>query len=159
MSNIIQFLHKNMIWAVLVLMLVSIALGNYYHEFFVSLKAVLPVALFLMLYKPMTYLDIGKAFTKRTDIKTKYLAVVTFFYIVLFPVTAYLLVKLFLFLMPSINPAMLAGLVILSLSPIATSAPAFVGMANGKVQLTLVGVIYTFCPLIVCHTPGIKAHT
>jgi len=68
-------------------------LGKYYHSLFVSLKAILPLALFLMLYKPMVYLDIGKAFTKITGIKKKYLLILTVFYVLIFPLSAYLLMK------------------------------------------------------------------
>jgi len=71
MNHVIKFLQKNIIWEVLILMIFSIFLGKYYHSLFISLKTILPLALFLMLYKPMVYLDIGKAFTKITDIKKK----------------------------------------------------------------------------------------
>ncbi len=52
--------------------------------------------------------------------------------------------KSFFLLLPHIDPNLVAGIVILALSPIASSAPAFVGMCKGKVQLAVVGVIYTF---------------
>jgi len=140
----IEKVQKNLIWIVFILMIFSVILGRYYHNFFVSLKAILPFALFLMLYKPMVYLKIGEVFTKKTNIKTKYLVVLTIFYVVIFPLTAFLLMKLAFLIMPNINSNLVAGLVLLALSPIATSAPAFVGMCKGKVQLVLVGVIYTF---------------
>jgi len=133
-----------MIWEVFALMILSIFLGRYYHNFFVTLKAILPFALFLMLYKPMVYLKLRQAFTKITDIKKKYLIVLTIFYIVIFPISAYLLMIATLWALPNIDPNLIAGVVILALSPIASSTPAFVGMCKGKVQLSLVGVIYTF---------------
>ncbi|MGQ4833834.1 MAG: arsenic resistance protein [Candidatus Asgardarchaeia archaeon] len=133
-----------MIWETLALMIFSIFLGRYYHNFFVTLKAILPLALFLMLYKPMVYLDLRKAFTRVTDIKKKYLIVLTIFYVAVFPTSAYLLMKAILWALPNIDPNLVAGVVILALSPIASSAPAFVGMSKGKVQLSLVGVIFTF---------------
>ena len=144
MSKVINFLNKNMIWEVFTLMIFSVVLGRYYHNFFVSLKIFLPLALFLMLYKPMTYLKINEAFTKISDIKKKYLLLLTIFYIVVFPLTAFLLMKFILLVLPKVNHNLIAGVVLLALSPIASSAPAFVGMSKGKVQLTLVGVIYTF---------------
>ncbi len=143
-ETIVKKIQKNLIWITLVLVVLSIILGRYYHNTFVSLKAILPLALFLMLYKPMVYLKIGEAFTKKSDIKTKYLIVLTIFYVIIFPLSAYLLMKVVVAVMPNINPNLVAGLVILALSPIASSAPAFVGMCGGKVQLTLIGVIYTF---------------
>ncbi|MGQ4891426.1 MAG: arsenic resistance protein [Candidatus Njordarchaeia archaeon] len=144
MSNIIKFLQKNMIWEIFVLMVISILLGRYYHNFFVALKAVLPLALFLMLYKPMVYLELSKLFTKITDIKKKYLIALTIFYVAIVPISTYLLLKVTFWVLPNINPNLVSGMVILALSPIASSAPAFVGMSKGKVQLALVGVIYTF---------------
>ncbi len=143
-QTIIRKTQKNLIWIVFILMIFSVALGKYYHDFFVSLKVILPVALFLMLYKPMVYLDFGKAFTKKTGIKTKYLIFLTIFYVVISPLTAFLLMKVMFLILPNVDPRLVAGIVILALSPIATSVPAFVGMSNGKVQLAIVGVIYTF---------------
>ena len=145
-----------MIWEVFILMLFSIFLGKYYHDFFVSLKTILPLALFLMLYKPMVYLDIAKAFTKMTDIKRKYLITLTIFYVIVFPLSAYLLMKSFLLVLPQIDPNLVAGIVILALSPIASSAPAFVGMCKGKVQLAVVGVIYTFFLSLIVIPLGSK---
>ncbi len=144
MSSIVRFLQKNLIWEVLVLMVLSVVLGRHYHDFFVSLKTLLPLALFLMLYKPMVYLDIGKAVAKHTEIKVKYFALLTFFYVIVFPLSAFLLMKAILFILPNISPGLVAGLVLLVLSPVATSAPAFVEMAGGKTQLALAGLIYTF---------------
>lgn len=144
MNSVIKSLQKNMILIVFVLMIISIFLGAHYHSFFVSLKAILPFALFLMLYKPMVYLRVKEAFTKMTDAKKKYLATLTVFYTLIFPLSAYLLMKIFLWILPSVNANLIAGVVLLALSPIASSAPAFVGMCKGKVQLALVGTIYTF---------------
>ena len=144
MSKVTEFLHKNLILVVFVLMVFSIGLGVYYHNFFMSLKAILPLALFLMLYKPMVYLKLKEAFTKKTDIKIKYLLTLTVFYIVVFPISAYFLMKLLFLVLPNVDPNLVAGVVILALSPIASAAPAFVGMCKGKVQLVLVGTIYTF---------------
>ncbi|MCD6367551.1 MAG: arsenic resistance protein [Candidatus Aenigmarchaeota archaeon] len=154
--KIVQKIQKNLIWIVFILMVFSVALGRYYHNFFVNLKAVLPFALFLMLYKPMVYLNIDKAFTKTTEIKTRYFILLTIFYVVIFPLTAFLLMNFILFILPNIDPNLVAGIVILALSPIASSAPAFVGMSNGKVQLTLVGVIYTFFLSLVVMPLGSK---
>ncbi len=144
MKSIVQFLQKNMILIVFVLMTFSIFLGARYHSFFVSLKSILPFALFLMLYKPMVYLKVKEAFTKMTDIKKKYLITLTVFYTLVFPLSAYLLMKTFLWILPNVDPNLIAGVVLLALSPVASSAPAFVGMCKGKVQLALVGTIYTF---------------
>ncbi len=144
MNKIVQLLEKNMILAVLVTMLISIFLGVKHHSFFISLKAVLPIALFLMLYKPMTYLKLKEAFTKMTALKKKYLVTLTILYTIVFPISAYLLMKVMLWAIPNADPRMIAGVVLLALSPVASSAPAFTGMAGGKVQLTLIGVIYTF---------------
>ncbi len=144
MSKILQLVEKNMILAVLVVMLVSIFLGVGNHNFFISLKSILPVALFLMLYKPMTYLKLKEAFTKMTALKKKYLITMTILYTVVFPISAYLLMKVILWAIPNIDPRVIAGVVLLALSPVASSAPAFTGMVKGKVQLALIGVIYTF---------------
>jgi len=144
MSKVLKFLQKNMILEVFALMILSIFLGTYFHNFFVSLKSILPIALFLMLYKPMVYLKVGEAFTKMTGIKKKYLITLTVFYTLVYPLSAYLLMHIIFWLMPNVNPNLVAGMVILALSPIASSAPAFVGMCKGKVQLALVSVIYTF---------------
>ncbi len=144
MNKAVKFLKKNLIFIVFVIMIFSIFLGMKYHDFFMSLKAVLPLALFLMLYKPMTYLRLKEAFTKMTELKKKYLAVLTLLYTVIFPISAYLLMKVIRWFIPQTDPRMLAGLVLLVLSPVASSAPAFTEMAKGKTQLTLIGVIYTF---------------
>ena len=144
MHRIIKILKENMIAAVFITLLISLFLGVQYHAFFVSLKAILPVALFFMLYKPMTYLKLKEAFTKMTDIKKKYLVVLTLLYAIVFPASAYLLMKAILWAIPNADPRMIAGIVLLALAPVASSAPAFTGMAGGKVQLTLIGVIYTF---------------
>jgi len=144
MNKVIKFSQKNMIWEILALMIISIFLGRYYHSFFVSLKVILPFALFLMLYKPMVYLDLEKALTKMTDIKKKYLITLTLFYILIIPISAYLLMKIMFLVLPNIDRNLVAGVVLLALSPIASSVPAFTEMCGGKSQLALIGVIYTF---------------
>ena len=142
--SILKFMKKQMILIDLGIMIIAVLLGRYYHGFFVYLKVILPVALFMMLFKPMVYLDLTSLVKKKSSIKTKYIILLTIFHVLVFPATAFLLEKFFLLLMPGINSSLLAGLVVLALAPLATSAPAFVGLAGGKVQLSLVGVIYTF---------------
>ncbi len=142
--DVLKFLHENEIYVVLSLIFVGGLLGLYFHSVFVSLKFTLPFALFLMLLKPMVYMDVKKAFTNVTETKVKYLALVTLFYIFLFPLLTYGLMKLIVALFPALDNRIVAAIVILGLSPIASSAPAFVGMAKGRVQLALVGVIWTF---------------
>ncbi len=154
MSKVIKFLKKNMIWEVLALMIVSILLGKSYHSIFVSLKRLLPFALFLMLYKPMTYLKIDKALAKEIIARKKYFAILTLLYCFMFPLSAYLLMKLLLWILPTVDRALVAGAVLLALSPIASSAPAFVEMAGGDVQLALVSVIYTFLLSLVVIPAG-----
>ncbi len=144
MESVIRFLKKNMILEVFALMIVSIFLGRDHHSFFVGLKRFLPLALFLMLYKPMTYLKLDEALTGATAVKKKYLAALTLLYCIVFPASAYLLMKALLWILPGIESGLIAGVVLLALSPVASSTPAFVEMAGGDVQLTLVGVIYTF---------------
>ena len=140
----LKFLHDNMIVVVLFFILVGGIIGLYYRDTLVSLKFTLPLALFLMLLKPMVYMDIKKAFTKVTKTKIQYLLLLTLFYLVIFPLLTLILMKLLLAAFPNVNVNIIAAIVILGLSPMASSAPAFVGIANGRVQLALVGVIWTF---------------
>lgn len=140
----LKLMQKYMIHFVFLLFLISGFLGLYYRSAFVSLKFTLPIALFAMLLKPMVYMDIKKAFTTINSIKLKYLVYLTLFYTIVFPLLTYGLMKLIIFVAPGLDSRIIAAIVILGLSPIASSAPAFVGLANGKVQLTLVGVIWTF---------------
>ena len=63
---------------------------------------------------------------------------------VVYPALTYGLLVFWIALMPNANPTFLAGLVIISLAPLPSSAPAFTNMAGGKFQLTLIGVIWTF---------------
>ncbi len=142
--NITEKLHKYMIHIVFFLILISGYLGLYYHNFFVSLKWSLPIAFFFMLLKPMVFMNIKKAFTEINPVKTKYLVTVTILHVGLFPLLTYLFMKSVYFLFPNLDSRIIAALVIMGLSPIASSAPAFVGISEGKVQLTLVGLIWTF---------------
>ncbi len=142
--GLIKFLHDKMIYIVFLLILVSGYLGFYWREAFLALKFTLPIALFLMLLKPMVYMDLKKAFTKMTSTKFKYLVLVTAFYVAVFPLLTYGFMRLILAVFPGLDSRIVAAIVIMGLSPIASSAPAFVGMAGGRVQLALVGVIWTF---------------
>ena len=140
----INFLKEKMFYIVFTLIFLSSYAGLYHREMFLSLKWTLPVALFMMLFQPMVFMNIRKAFTTRTEIKTKYLVALTAFYLLLFPALTWLLLKFWLAVIPGIDPRLLAGIVLISLAPLPSSAPAFTNLAGGKFQLTLVGVIWTF---------------
>ncbi len=142
--DVVKFLKEKMVYIVFTLMFVASYAGIQHRDVFVSLKWTLPIALFMMLFQPMVYMDIKKAFTKGTDVKKKYLFLVTLFYTVLFPALTYGLMRLWLLLMPGTDPRLLAGIVLISLSPLPSSAPAFTQIAGGKFQLTLIGVVWTF---------------
>ena len=142
--DVVKFLKEKMVYIVFTLMFVASYAGIQHRDVFVSLKWTLPIALFLMLFQPMVFLDLKKAFTKSTDVKKKYLFLVTLFYTLVFPALTYGLVKLWLLLMPWSDPRLLAGVVLISLAPLPSSAPAFTQLAGGKFQLTLIGVVWTF---------------
>jgi|GEM_PF-1163452 len=142
--KIVKFLKEEMTYIVFTLILLSSYAGIHHRDAFLSLKWTLPIALFMMLFQPMVFMDIRKAFTTRTEIKTKYLAAVTTFYVLLFPALTWLLIKFWLAVMPGTDPRLLAGVVLISLAPLPSSAPAFTNLAGGKFQLTLVGVVWTF---------------
>ena len=142
--KVVKFLKEKMVYIVFTLILLSSYGGIHHRDVFLSLKWTLPIALFMMLFQPMVFMDIRKAFTTRTEIKTKYLAAVTAFYVLLFPALTWLLLKFWLAVMPNTDPRLLAGVVLISLAPLPSSAPAFTNLAGGKFQLTLVGVVWTF---------------
>ena len=142
--KIVKFLKEKMTYIVFTLILLSSYAGVHHRDAFLSLKWTLPIALFMMLFQPMVFMDIKKAFTTRTEIKTKYLVAVTAFYVLLFPALTWLLIKFWLAVMPGTDPRLLAGVVLISLAPLPSSAPAFTSLAGGKFQLTLVGVVWTF---------------
>ncbi len=142
--DIVKFMKDKMLYIVFVLMFVASYAGIYNRDLFVSLKWTLPIALFLMLFQPMVYLDLKKAFTKRTSIKTKYLILLTAYYVAIFPLLTYALLDIWIAAMPHADPKLLAGVVLIGLAPLPSSAPAFTHLAGGKVQLTLVGVVWTF---------------
>ncbi len=139
-----EFLKNKMIIIVSGLILISILLGLRYREFFVSMKSTLPIALFLMLYQPMVYLNLTNLVKKKSVLKAKYLIILTVFYVCVFPILTYGLLMFWINLIPTSNPVFLAGIVIISIAPLPSSAPAFTHMAGGKFQLTLIGVIWTF---------------
>ncbi len=142
--KIVKFLKEKMTYIVFTLILLSSYAGIHHRDMFLSLKWTLPIALFMMLFQPMVFMDIRKAFTTRTEIKTKYLVAVTAFYVILFPALTWLLIKFWLAVMPNTDPRLLAGVVLISLAPLPSSAPAFTNLAGGRFQLTLVGVVWTF---------------
>jgi len=142
--KVVKFLKDRMIYIVFTLIILSSYAGVHHRDAFLSLKGTLPIALFMMLFQPMVFMDMRKAFTTRTEIKTKYLTAVTVFYVLLFPALTWLLIKFWLAVMPNTDPRLLAGIVLISLAPLPSSAPAFTNLAGGKFQLTLVGVVWTF---------------
>jgi len=142
--KVVKFLKDKMIYIVFTLIILSSYAGVHHRDVFLSLKWTLPIALFMMLFQPMVFMDIKKAFATRTEIKTKYLAAVTAFYVIIFPALTWLLIKFWLAVMPNTDPRLLAGIVLISLAPLPSSAPAFTNLAGGKFQLTLVGVVWTF---------------
>jgi len=142
--GLVAFMRDKMVYIVFVLIALSSYAGVYHRGLFISLKWLLPVSLFMMLFQPMVYMDIKKAFTKSTEVKKKYLLLVTLFYIALFPALTWAFLKLWLVVLPNSDPRLVAGMVLISLAPLPSSAPAFTNLAGGKFQLTLVGVIWTF---------------
>ncbi len=142
--DVAKFMKDKMLYIVFTLMFVASYAGVYNRNLFVSLKWTLPIALFLMLFQPMVFLDLKKAFTKRTSIKTKYLILLTALYVAVFPLLTYALLDIWLAVMPYADPKLLAGVVLIGLAPLPSSAPAFTHLAGGKVQLALVGVVWTF---------------
>ena len=61
----INFLKEKMLYIVFTLIFLSSYAGLYHREMFLSLKWTLPVALFMMLFQPMVFMNIRKAFTTR----------------------------------------------------------------------------------------------
>jgi ACR3 family arsenite transporter len=142
--DVVEFMKEKMVYIVFTLIFASTYAGAYHRDLFISLKGTLPIALFMMLFQPMVFMDLRKAFTTRTEVKTKYMILLTFFYVLLFPALTWLLLKFWLAVMPGTDPRLLAGVVLISLSPLPSSAPALTNLAGGKFQLVLVGVIWTF---------------
>ncbi len=142
MKKTLKILKDYMIYMVAVLAFVSIIIGMKNPSFFKPLKATLPVALFAMLYPMMIGINLKSMFLKRTREKTIYLILLNVFYLVVFPLLTLLLMKLFVAI--GVDSKFLAGIVLISLAPIPSSAAAFTGLANGKVQLTIIGVTWTF---------------
>ena len=142
--KIVDFLRGNMLYIVFTLMFIASYTGVNYHLLYISLKWTLPIALFMMLFQPMIYLDIKRAFTRRTSIKTKYLLILTIYYTVILPLLTYILLDLWIRIMPISDPRLLAGVILIGLASLSSSAPAFTHLAHGKMQLTLIGVIWTF---------------
>ncbi|ASJ09752.1 sodium:proton symporter [Thermococcus siculi] len=142
--DVVEFMKEKMVYIVFTLIFASTYAGVYHRDLFLSLKGTLPVALFMMLFQPMVFMEVKRAFTARTEVKTKYLILLTLFYLALFPALTWLLLKFWLAVMPGTDPRLLAGIVLISLSPLPSSAPAFTNLAGGRFQLTLVGVIWTF---------------
>lgn len=142
MKKVLKILKDYMIYIVAVLAFISILMGMKNPGFFKPLKATLPVALFAMLYPMMIGINLKSMFLKRTREKTIYLVLLNIFYLVVFPLLTLLLMKLFLAI--GVDSKFLAGVVLISLAPIPSSAAAFTGLANGKVQLTIIGVTWTF---------------
>ncbi len=144
MKKVIWFLKEKMIYLVFVVMLIGAGLGIHFRPVFMSLKWTLPVALFCMLFQPMVFLKLKQAFVKWTPEKKKYILILFIYYVVLFPILTYFLMKFWLLVLPSVDPKLLAGVVLISLAPLPSSAPAFTNLAGGKFQLTLIGVVWTF---------------
>ncbi|BAA29982.1 TPA: arsenic resistance protein [Pyrococcus horikoshii] len=142
--KIVEFMKDKMVYIVFTLIFSSIYAGVHHRSIFLSLKVTLPIALFMMLFQPMVFMDIKKAFTTRTRVKTKYLILLTFFYTLLFPVLTWIFLKFWLRMMPNTEPQLLAGMVLIGLAPLPSSSPAFTNLAGGRFQLTLVGVMWTF---------------
>ena len=147
--DVIKVMQEQMIYITLILFFIGGLTGLYYHDVYLSLKFTLPISLFLMLLKPMVYMDIKKAFSSINKIKLKYLILTTLFYVSVFPLLTYGFMNLIMAMLPSLDPRIVAAIVIIGLSPIASSVPAFVGMSKGRVQLALVGIIWTFLLSIV----------
>jgi len=142
MKKTLKILKDYMIYIVVILAFISIVIGVKNPAFFKPLKATLPVALFAMLYPMMIGINLKSMFLKRTREKTIYLVLLNIFYLIVFPLLTFLLMKVFIAI--GVDSKFLAGIVLISLAPIPSSAAAFTGLANGKVQLTIIGVTWTF---------------
>jgi ACR3 family arsenite transporter len=147
MKKTLKILKDYMIYIVAILAFISILIGMKSPEFFKPLKVTLPVALFAMLYPMMIGINLKSMFLKKTREKTIYLVLLNIFYLVVFPLLTFLLMKLFIAI--GVDNKFLAGIVLISLAPIPSSAAAFTGLANGKVQLTIIGVTWTFILAII----------
>jgi ACR3 family arsenite transporter len=148
-KHIVKFNKKYMLPIVFILMAIAVAVGMRFHASFLALKWTLPIALYLMLYHPMIYMDLRQAFTKKTREKTRYLLIATIAYTIIFPLLTWLLVTGWASGLPWRDPKILAGITLIGLAPLPSSAPAFTSLAGGKSQLVLIGVIYTFFLSIV----------
>ncbi len=106
---------------------------------FVSLKATLPVAIFLMIFHPM--------FTLKFEAKKKrlkFLATVLTFYTILFPTLTVLYFYACKSFLSETGRLILVGAILVALAPVAMPAPTFVSIAEGDVELSLMSVILTF---------------
>ncbi|NIA25430.1 MAG: arsenic resistance protein [Gammaproteobacteria bacterium] len=139
-----DFLQKYLILIVLVIAVGASAWGIGSPEVFKPLKGSLPYALFAMLYPMMIGINLRSMVLHTSPQKTRYLIILTVAYVLVFPALAWVTMKFLGWVMPSIDPAFIAGIVLISLAPIPSSAPAFTGMAGGKTQLVVIGVAWTF---------------
>jgi len=138
------FLEKYLILIVLVIAVGAGAWGINSPEVFKPLKGSLPYALFAMLYPMMIGINLRSMVLHTSPQKTRYLTILTVAYLLVFPALAWVTMKFLGWVIPSIDPAFIAGIVLISLAPIPSSAPAFTGMAHGKTQLVVIGVAWTF---------------
>lgn len=130
-----DFLPKYLIIIVLVIAVAASAWGMRSPEVFKPLKGTLPYALFAMLYPMMIGINLRSMVLHTSPQKTRYLTIITIAYLIVFPALAWVTMKFLSLIMPNIDAAFIAGIVLISLAPIPSSAPAFTGMAGGKTQL------------------------
>jgi len=144
LERLISVLRGRSLEIALLTAFLGLVLGLWSPSVFKALKQTLPVAIFLMIFQPMYALDFNAARRKGLKGRAKFLALVTVFYTLVFPLMTYAYFTAMTGVVSARMSLILAGAVLVALAPVAMPAPAFVGIAGGDVELSLLSVVWTF---------------
>lgn len=126
-------------------------IGLKYGALFARLKPLSPLLVFTMLLQPMYAIEAGWGLLRRLRRSARLLAAALLLYTALYPLETLLLVAPARHLLAPQAAALLAGVVLVALAPVAMPAPAFAALAGGNVELSIATVVATFAaaPLVM----------
>ncbi len=142
-KTIQETLQKKCLEAALLASVAGLALGALAPSTVTVLKALIPIAVFLMLLQPMYAMRLSAL---RTGLRAKlrFTLIVALLYTIVFPLYTAAYFYAASRLLPSSTLPMLAGAVLVALSPVAMPAPTFVALAGGDVEASVLSIVLTF---------------
>ncbi len=140
--SLLRAIQRRMLEVVLLEFVVFTLLGLRFHEVFAGLKPLIPVLGFAMLLQPMYAMRLGAGLLRR--LRGAALAAMFILYALVYPVVTLAFTPLWLAILPASLHQLLAGVLLVALSPVAMPAPAFVAMLGGSVELSVASVVITF---------------